>query len=249
LTPPDAASSFAIIMMKLSMLWRVLVILACGCATPFCAEAVSSRPAPVTVVSDIDDTIKDTHLWAFGIRHFLLNANAFFASQPIPGMPETYRRWRGRGCDFIYVSAKSDTPAHRLQTCQFIDRSNLPHGKLFLRPAETIHLFNKLATPTYKCERISPLIAGAPGRRFILVGDSGEYDPESYGMLARKFGDRIAAIYIRQATNEPIGSLRYAKAFQNVPPGRWRLFCHPAELGEVRLADAGAPQTCSAGPR
>src|SRR6266481_5087812 len=64
---------------KISTLWRVLVLLACACAAPFSAESVSSRPAPVTVVSDIDDTIKDIHLWAFGIRHFLLNASAFFA--------------------------------------------------------------------------------------------------------------------------------------------------------------------------
>ena len=48
----------------------------------------------VTVISDIDDTIKDTRLWAFGIRHFLLNPGALFASRPIAEMPETSRRWQ-----------------------------------------------------------------------------------------------------------------------------------------------------------
>ncbi|KAI8050230.1 hypothetical protein BDF22DRAFT_745557 [Syncephalis plumigaleata] len=39
-----------------------------------------------------------------------------------------------------------------------------------------------------------------PHRRFILVGDSGEKDPEVYAEIARRFPDRVACIFIHDVT-------------------------------------------------
>ena len=43
-----------------------------------------------------------------------------------------------------------------------------------------------------------------PGRNFILIGDSGQHDPEIYSRLAIEFPGRIEAIYIRKIRSESL---------------------------------------------
>ena len=40
-----------------------------------------------------------------------------------------------------------------------------------------------------------------PERRFILVGDSGEHDPEIFHQLRGRFGDQVEEIWIRDVVN------------------------------------------------
>ncbi|MFX5839907.1 App1 family protein, partial [Acinetobacter baumannii] len=49
----------------------------------------------------------------------------------------------------------------------------------------------------HKLERARELIARMPQLRWVLLGDSGQADAELYAQAAQEFGDRIAAIYIR----------------------------------------------------
>ncbi len=50
-----------------------------------------------------------------------------------------------------------------------------------------------------------------PQRKFILVGDSGEKDPEIYRFLAKRFPDRISAVLIRNLKSHPLNSKRLRK--------------------------------------
>lgn len=68
----------------------------------------------------------------------------------------------------------------------------------------------------YKIRTIASILGNSRGRHFVLVGDSGEHDPESYGQLARDFPDRIDAIYIRNISADECS--RYKAAFKDVPP-------------------------------
>ena len=53
-----------------------------------------------------------------------------------------------------------------------------------------------------------------PGRRLILVGDSGEHDPELYGRRSHaRWPDRIERILIHDVTGEPRDAVRYRAAF------------------------------------
>jgi phosphatidate phosphatase APP1 len=81
-----------------------------------------------------------------------------------------------------------------------------------------------------KVEAIEPMLAAFPGRRFVLVGDSGEEDPEIYGKIARKYGRQIAAILIRNVTDEAAADERFRRAFEGIEPQRWELFRRPAQL-------------------
>ena len=69
---------------------------------PVSAIAYLYRPGKVSVVSDIDDTIKDS---AVGDKRELL-ANTFLRKfRSIDGMAELYRQWSDQGAGFHYVSS------------------------------------------------------------------------------------------------------------------------------------------------
>ena len=77
---------------------------------------------------------------------------------------------------------------------------------------------------------IEPLLSGWPKRRFVLVGDSGERDPEVYGEIARRHPDRVHRIFIRDVTGERSDAARYKEAFRDVPAGSWSVFRNAEEL-------------------
>ena len=52
-------------------------------------------------------------------------------------------------------------------------------------------------TYDHKVEQISRLMGRFPGRKFILVGDSGELDPEVYRRMRDLFHEQVAGSWIR----------------------------------------------------
>lgn len=180
--------------------------------------------AGLSVVTDIDDTIKHTQVRER--REMLLNtfAREFVA---VPGMAA----WFGRiahaapNAAFHYVSG---SPVQLLPALlPFVRGSGFAEGSWHLRP---LALFDQDATSRHKHETIAQLLADHPQRRFVLVGDSGERDPEVYGEVARAHAARIAALLIRNVTGEDEQAPRYAQAFADVPRERWRVFTDPSAL-------------------
>jgi phosphatidate phosphatase APP1 len=91
--------------------------------------------------------------------------------------------------------------------------------------------FNLFKSPEgYKRRVIEPILGNFPQRRFVLVGDSGERDPEIYAGLERKYPEQVMRILIRDVTGEEADGERYQKVFKNVPPERWRVFQRPGEI-------------------
>ena len=72
-----------------------------------------------------------------------------------------------------------------------------------------------------------------PQRHFVLVGDSGERDPETYGTLARKYPKQVIRILIRDVTGTTADATRYKKAFHDLPGGHWQIFREPAEISPI----------------
>jgi len=64
-------------------------------------------------------------------------------------------------------------------------------------------------------------------RTLVLVGDSGERDPEIYGFLARKYPKRIHQIFIRAVKGESKDDERFLKAFIDIPREKWLIFTDP----------------------
>jgi phosphatidate phosphatase APP1 len=53
------------------------------------------------------------------------------------------------------------------------------------------------ATVEQKIFQISEIMRRFPQRQFILIGDSGEHDPEVYGRIRDTFGEQVKEIWIR----------------------------------------------------
>ena len=81
-----------------------------------------------------------------------------------------------------------------------------------------------------KVQTIETLIASDPDRRFILVGDSTEVDPEVYGEMARRHPERIVHIFIRNIEGRIVTDERAAEAFADIPAGSWTLFTDATAL-------------------
>lgn len=82
----------------------VEAVLAPGDPRRFAGEIQLLGCCGVSVISDIDDTIKISEV---ADRRALL-ANTFVREfRPVPGMPELYRRWAASGTAFHYVSSST----------------------------------------------------------------------------------------------------------------------------------------------
>lgn len=66
----------------------------------------------------------------------------------------------------------------------------------------------------------------------MLIGDSGEQDPEIYASLLRERSDQIAHVFIRGVRNETREAERLQAAFTGLDPKRWDIYVEPAEIRE-----------------
>lgn len=193
-------------------------------------------PRGVSVVSDVDDTIK---LSQVADRRALLNNTFLRPMEPVPGMPALYRRWAEDGAAFHYVTASPWQLFVSLD--EFRAASGYPAGsfdmQLFRWKDRTA--FNLFADPDkLKQSALERLFKNFPQRLFILVGDSGEHDPELYASFARRYPRQVLGIYIRNVTRETSGDERFRRVFAGLPPTLWRLFDDPIELNEVLIPES-----------
>jgi phosphatidate phosphatase APP1 len=189
-------------------------------------------PQGWSVISDLDDTLKISQV----TNHHELMLNTFVRPLvAVPGMAAVYTGWQQRaGAAFHYVSASPWQLYPLLE--EFRQTNRFPAGSFHLKPVRlSVGGLPKLWTSPakYKPAVIKALLARYPQRQFILVGDSGERDPEIYGALARQHPSQVRAIYIREIRpgvlpNDP----RYQAAFQEVPSSRWRVFTQPSEIAD-----------------
>ncbi|MBK8001964.1 MAG: App1 family protein [Verrucomicrobia bacterium] len=182
-----------------------------------------------SVVSDIDDTIKISDVLN---REALLKNTFCRPFAVVPGMSEMYRQWaEEHGAVFHYVSA-SPWQLY-LPLSEFVRSNGFPAGTFHMKDfrLKDRTAAAMLASPEkYKPGVIEPLLRQFPRRQFVLVGDSGEKDPEIYAQLARRFPKQVRAVFIRDVTGEEASAPRYQKVFSGVGTNRWWIFRDPAEI-------------------
>ena len=215
--------------LKLRPGWiRFEAVLGEGDARKFTGEALFLAEEGVSVVSDVDDTIKVSEVRD---KRALIENTFLKEYQAVEGMGELYRALAEKGAAFHYVSASPWQLYPPLR--QFMDAKGYPAGTYHMRDFALGHseFFELFKSPEkWKPPQIEPLLERFPKRRFLLVGDSGEKDPEIYGDIARKYPDRVAGIFIRNVTGETEAAERFAKAFEGVPRERWALFTDPKDV-------------------
>ena len=185
-------------------------------------------PEGLSVVSDIDDTIKLSQVRQR--REMLLNTFAReFAA--VPGMAERYQALDASGdTRFHYVSGSPVQLYPPLAA--FLRTAGFPEGSVHLRESTSIRnvIPEHGATREHKLAAIGRLLADFPARRFLLVGDSGEADPEIYAELARTHPAQIVGIRIRDVSGEDASAPRYRATFEGLPATLWQVYTDPQTL-------------------
>ncbi len=180
----------------------------------------------LSVISDIDDTIRVSRVLE---RAALLRGTFVEPFRSVQGMANLYRGWSASGAQFHYLSA---TPWQLyVPIATFLERHGFPRGTFHLRDFRwrDRSFLNILSSPDrYKLRCIEALLEQLPRRQFVLVGDSGQHDPEVFGDVARRFPRQVQRVFIRDVGRST--PARYEAAFAGVDRASWRLFDDPSTL-------------------
>lgn len=181
----------------------------------------------VSVISDIDDTVKVSHV----INKKALIQHVFFKNYEVTeGMPAFYAELARQGAYFHYVSA---SPWQLYPSLRLFMEEHYPKGCYSLRHFRAIDksfIAFIRSSMNYKIKAISHIIQRYPEHAFILIGDSGEKDPEVYAQIYRKFPENIQQILIREVADSDRSSERKKRAFENVPEKMWQFFETPSQI-------------------
>jgi phosphatidate phosphatase APP1 len=193
----------------------------------------------LSVISDIDDTVKVSNV---ADRRELLRNTLLREFAAVPGMPAAYRRWAEAGTVFHYVSASP----WQLSDClsAFLGAAGLPAGSMHLKLfglKDTTPLGRLTARKRSKRRAIEQIMADFPDRRFVLVGDSGERDPEVYAAVARRRPRQVAEVLIRRVPDRTAASqstLRFDKLARRLPAGVLQTFAAAEDLAPLPGGEA-----------
>jgi phosphatidate phosphatase APP1 len=163
---------------------------------------VPSDRAAFGIISDIDDTVIHT-----GATNFLKMIRTTFLNNahtrvPFEGVGDFYRALRdgpgGRGPNPVFYVSSSPWNLIDL-LIGFLEAHDIPAGTLMLRDFGLEEdRFILSSHNEHKMEQIERIFSAYPDLPFVLIGDSGQEDPEIYLEAVQRFGTRIRAIYIRQ---------------------------------------------------
>jgi phosphatidate phosphatase APP1 len=173
---------------------------------------ISREKEEFGVISDIDDTIVSTgatRLWDMLKTTFLQNA---FSRIPFPGVSAFYKALE-KGTDglesnpMFYVSSSPWNLYDFLM--EFLEVHQIPKGPLMLRDLGlSREQFIAGSHDAHKLKQIEHILSVYQDLNFILIGDSGQYDPEIYLQVVRDFPNRVKAIYIRDLQKARKNELR-----------------------------------------
>jgi len=101
-----------------------------------------------------------------------------------------------------------------------------------MREISTISNVNELlsGSENFKVLKIREIINLFPSRKFLLIGDSGEKDPEVYSQILSNFPENIVGIWIRDVTGETKDNQRYKELFPGESTKLLRIFKNITEL-------------------
>src|SRR5215469_11736754 len=144
------------------------------------------------IVSDIDDTIKWSHILGPEVIVDAPNYRLAFK-----GMPELYTSLADAGAKFAYVTGAPDIIIDKLQIDSIPQKvvvtNHFPDGKIYLhKRGDSIEAF-KLTT-------IIEIMNENPSFDFILIGDNGQRDVDTYAKVRqdKEVGSQVTEVFIHK---------------------------------------------------
>lgn len=224
----------------------VYLELVAGDTTPVAAAApiparvlVPPLAAERGVISDMDDTVLQSEITNFLRAAQLMLLENARTRLPFPGVAAFYRALergaRGTVNNPIFYVSSSPWNLHDV-IAEFLDAQEIPTGPMLLRDWDIGR--DMLRTREHKLVQIREILTTYPTLPFILVGDSGQEDPEIYGTIVREFPGRVLAIYIRNVSQHPERSESIRRLAEQVTEGGSTLLLADDTLAAARHAAA-----------
>ena len=168
---------------------------------------IPSTKAEYGVASDIDDTI--LHTGVVSILKWRVIYNSIFKHAknriPLEGSAEFYHKLHrgasGKNANPIFYVSHSPWNLYRYLEL-FLRQNDFPKGPILLRSLSNLLRKKPQDEKPQKQKEILNLLKTYPNLPFILIGDSGEHDPDIYIEIAESFPDRILAIYLRSVKHK-----------------------------------------------
>lgn len=171
---------------------------------PVAAQGHVFIPPPTcrfVVVSDIDDTVMHTGvanklkmLW----RLFVADADSRVA---FPGVAALYRALHGSDQNPILYVSRAPWGIYDMLTA-FFRMHAIPVGPVMFLREWGVSWRSPLPrrAEDHKRALIEHMLALYRDLPFVLIGDSGQHDPEVYARIVEAYPGRIAAVYIRDVS-------------------------------------------------
>lgn len=176
---------------------------------------VPSADAQYGIITDMDDTILQTHVTSLFRLKMLYSTFLQDAHQRLPmeGMVDLFKELvigenRKRKNPAFYVSNSPWNIYDILE--EFLSLQNLPKGPILLRDYG-LHRNDQFTH--HKMNSIRHILQTYPHLPFVMLGDTASKDADHYIDLAREFPGQIAAVYIRQ-TKDNKNARRVAKLIE-----------------------------------
>ena len=159
------------------------------------------------IISDIDDTIKDSHVALTTARREILRSlfqGHYYKYEAIPGMAELYQELAAKGALIVYVTSTPYQLAPFI--LKFLRQANFPDGPIFLRWLG----YNRFG---HKIRALTRVLNHVKHHRCILVGDSGEQDLQIYRRICEvaQYGDHVEKILIRHVPGTPLPKVKHQR--------------------------------------
>lgn len=159
---------------------------------------VPPEDADFAVISDIDDTVLVTNATSLlGMARSVIRNAA--SRLPFAGVADLYSALHAGRNPIFYVSSSPWNLYELLH--DFMDIHGIPHGPMLLQDwgidEETLIVASHT---THKLAQINTLLEYYPRMRFVLIGDSGQHDPEIYLQAIQAHPGRVLAAFIRDVT-------------------------------------------------
>jgi phosphatidate phosphatase APP1 len=166
---------------------------------------VPSAAARFGIISDIDDTVISSNVGnklKMILTVILSNEHTRKPFEGVAGFYRALQKGASGGDDnpIFYVS----NSAWNLYTVllEFLKLQKIPLGPLLLRDFGDHLLFSK-DPGNHKKSNIKIILDSFPHLQFLLIGDSGERDPEIYREIVKEYPTRIRVVYIRSINKHP----------------------------------------------
>ncbi len=187
----------------------------------------------ISIVSDIDDTLIKTYVTQ---KRKLLKQFLFRNAEQIPVVPgglsflrQVLRSPSNLGGGTLHYLTGSPVAIYDRVRRLFRVRS-FPPGALHMKRLTGLYKDPLQHSYLYKLRKLRAILTMYPKRRFLLLGDSGEKDPEVYVQIRKEYPKQVVAIYIRAVPRSTFRKTRclgmfvfhdYPQAIQHARKAGW----------------------------